>query len=215
MILYYTHNAKPQGFMRRCYDIHRRQAASVDHTFRAVVRECFEPDDIVMQSDASLPRFADIYVRILKGLEGVKDGESVYLCEDDTLYPDCRYAQYLTDGVVVYNLNLCYIGAKGYTRYMDGGIALSQMHGTARTVRDHIQWKLDETLRGEMACIEPCSAPGKPYISGTCRLPFAAVDFRTGHNASWNLPEGIEYFQELDGWPMADRLWNEIYKGGL
>lgn len=213
MILYYTHNAKPRGFQQRCYDFHREQAARKGQRFVSVVAEKIGDGDIVLPFDSTLPKYADIYMRILRGLEGVENKEPVYLCEDDTLYPDCRYDWLLPDDdrLVTYNLNLVYVGPLGYTRYMDGGIALSQLMGLACAVRYNIGIKLTETLNHQMACIEPCSAPGKRYLSGTCRFNAPSIDFRTGHNASWHLPQGIEYFQKLEVWPDACVLWDNIY----
>ncbi len=214
MILYYTHNRKPRGFMERCYYHHRAQAERLGITFIAVVAEKFEPDDEVYSFDPKWPKYADIYLRILHGLSGVPDDEPVYLCEDDTLYHDCRYGWIFPDmQSVIYNLNLCYIGPAGFVWHMRGGIALSQLMGPASAVKYNIGLKLEETLEGEMSCIEPCSGQGRPYLSGTCETPFPSVDFRTEYNASWSLPDDLDYFDDLNGWGSAKDLWSKLYEG--
>jgi len=214
MILYYTHNNKPRGFMERCYNVHKKQAENVGQQFVAIVREKFSFDDRVVEFDPKWPKYADIYVRILEGLTGIPDEEPVYLCEDDTLYPDERYHWALPDPQrVIYNLNLCYLGPKGFVWFQEGGIALSQLMGSASAVRYNIGLKFEETLANEMSCIEPCSGQGRPYQSGTCRLGIPSVDFRTDYNASWKLPQDIEFFDDLLGWGSGSKLWNNLYEG--
>ena len=215
MILYYTHNVKPRGFQQRCYDYHKRQAERVGQRFVAVVAEKLGEGDSIMEFDDKWPKYADIYLRILHGLKGCDPKESVYLCEDDTLYPDTRY-YWRCDSLerVTYNLNLIYIGPKGYARHMWGGIALSQLMGTASPVHHNIAMKLEATLAGDMQCIEPVSGGERAYKSDTCKLPLCSVDFRTDYNASWKLPDNLDFFQILDGWPDAKDLWEELYEGG-
>lgn len=216
MIVYYTHNQKPRGFMERCYWHHRKQAHRLKQTFVAVVAEQFAPDDEVYEFNPKWPKFADIYLRILHGLSGVPDDEPVFLCEDDTLYPDDRYDWIFTDlRTVIYNLNLCYISKDGFVWTHENGIALSQLMGPAAAVKYNIGMKLQETLDGKMSCIEPCSGqPGGSYLSGTCRTALPSVDFRTDYNCSWKLEDGLDYFQELDGWGNAAELWQKLYEGG-
>ena len=214
MIIYYTHNAKPRGFLERCYNYHREQAQRVGQEFKAVVAEPIGPGDEVFSFDPNFPKYADIYQRILHGITCVPDDEPVFLVEDDTLYPDDRYSRELPcPWTVIYNLNLCYIGPLGYAWHMRGGIALSQMMGSASAVRHNVGLKLDATLKGEMACVEPCSGQERDYRSGTCSLGWPSVDFRTDYNATWKLPEDIEYFEDLLGWPSASELWRKLYKG--
>ena len=214
MLLYYTHNKKPRGFMERCYFYHRMQAEQSGHKFVAVVAEPFDDTDIILPFNPD-PKYSDIYTRIIVALESVPDDEPVYLVEDDTLYPLERYSWALPDPeAVVYNLNLCYIGEGGFTWHMRGGIALSQLMGSCSAVRRNIRMKLEATLAGQMACIEPCSGQERPYQSMTCSLSLPSVDFRTAYNASWALPDDVEYFDQLEGWGSAKELWNCIYKGG-
>lgn len=214
MILYYTHNAKPEGFQLRCYNYHKEQAARMNQPFVSVVKEPIGAGDIVLPFDESLPKYADICVRILRGLEGVPDDELVFLCEDDTLYPDERYCNWtLSAEAVCYNLNICYLGPRGYAYHMQGGIALSQLMGTASAVRYNIELKLAEMMALEMSCIEPCSAAGKLYRSTTIRLNTPSVDFRTDYNASWALPDDIATFEDLPYWGKAKTLWNKLYEG--
>jgi hypothetical protein len=214
MILYYTHNAKPREFMERCYHFHRDQADRVGQQFRAVVSEQFMDDDEVYEFDPQWPKYADIYLRILRGLTCIPDGDPVFLAEDDTLYPDERYLWTMPDlQTVIYNLNLCYIGPKGYAWHHENGIALSQLMGTASAVRYNVGLKLQEVLDGCMSCVEPVSGEGTEYRSTTCRLPVPSVDFRTDYNATWRLPDDLSFFEDLHGWPTARDLWKNIYEG--
>jgi len=200
--------------MERCYNVHKTQAENCGQQFVAIVAEKFSPDDRVVVFDPKWPKYADIYVRILDGLNGVPDDEPVYLCEDDTLYPDARYFWKLPDPQqVIYNLNLCYLGPRGFVWYMEGGIALSQLMGSASAVRYNIQLKFEETIAGEMACIEPCSGQYRPYVSATCRFGVPSVDLRTDFNASWKLPDNLDFFDDLPGWGSGSELWNKLYEG--
>lgn len=214
MILYYTHNAKPRGFMERCYHYHREQAERVGQKFVAVVAEKFHVTDDVYEFSDQWPKYADIYLRILHGLTDVPDEEPVFLCEDDTLYPDERYEWELPcPWTVIYNVNLCYIGEKGFAWHNRGGIALSQLMGTASAVRHNIGMKLDSCLDKTMSCVEPCSGQERNYQSLACQLSLPSVDFRTAYNATWSLPEEAEYFEDLLGWGSAKELWKKIYEG--
>jgi len=214
MILYYTHNAKPRGFLERCYNYHKQQAHMVGEYFKAVVAEKIGPCDEVFTFNKDFPKYADIYQRILHGLKGIPDEEPVFLCEDDTLYHNTRYHRKIEcPWTIIYNINLCYIGARGFVWHMRGGIALSQAMGTASAMRHNIGLKLDACLNGELACVEPCSGQERDYRSDTAHTPYPSVDFRTDYNATWSLPENVEYFEDLLGWPSASQLWGKLYEG--
>jgi hypothetical protein len=214
MILYYTHNKKPRGFMERCYKHHRDQAERVGQRFVAVVAEKFSEDDEVFDFNPKWPNYADIYLRILHGLIGAKDEAPCYLCEDDTIYPDERYGWALPcPRTVIYNLNLCYIGEGGFAWHNRNGIALSQLMGSVSAVRHNIEMKLESTIDGDMSCVEPCSGGERPFISATCMIGIPSVDFRTAYNATWSLPEDVQYFEDLLGWGSARDLWSKLYTG--
>lgn len=213
MILYYTHNAKPRGFLERVYQHHKEQAARVDQRFVAVVAEQLGDGDVMQPFDVSQPKFADIYLRILRGLDFAQIDDFVYLVEDDVLYPDSRYFWELPLELrVTYNLNIVYLCERGFFRLHENSIALSQLMGSPSAMAFNIGLKLEELRDRKMKCIEPGNGHDRPYVTGSTQLA-PAIDFRTGYNASWSVPDDVECFPNLEGWGNAGELWNEIYKG--
>ena len=213
MILYYTHNAKPPEFTKRVYDRHKAQAERVGQRFVAVVNEWIGDGDIVQKLDASQLRFADIYLRIMRGLDHAQIDDFVYLVEDDVLYPDTRYFWELPlPRRVTYNLNIVYLCDRGYFLLHPNSISLSQLMGSREAMRYNIDMKLKEVMAGKMKCFEPGRGQDQPYETGSTHLA-PSIDFRTDHNASWSVPDDIECFQDLEAWGDASELWNEVYKG--
>jgi hypothetical protein len=209
MILYYTHNAKPAKFTRRVWDTHAAQAERTGQHFKSIVRDpSLYPSEFrgaIKPFDAQ-PLYADLFGRILRGLEFVQDDEPIYLAEDDTLYPDERYSCEPIPGMLGYNLNIVYLGAGGYVRIRPNTLALSQLYAFAGDLRKHVEGKLGQIMTGK-----PCEHVELVGPVFPIALDVPSVDFRTRWNATWKLEttklEWGGYFQELNGWPTAAEMW--------
>jgi len=212
-LLYYTHNAKPRAFMEPFYRRHRELAAALGHQWIAVVREPFGDDDTRLDPQDGDPKYADIYRRILAGLDRVAgpDDTMVYLIEDDVIYCRDHFDQPPRGLQVFYNLNLAYMCSGGYYWHLKGAIALSQLCGSLAAMRLAFRTKLLECLERRLACVEPA---GKGYVTGTFHTHIPNLDIRSGYNATWRTPEGAVMLQTMPGWkPWAD-MWAR-YGGGL
>lgn len=211
-MLYYTHNAKPREFMQRLYDRHREMAASMGAQWVAVVRVPFTAHDAVMQPRDDDPKYADIYRRILAGLDHITgpDDTMVYLIEDDVLYSTEHFAQQPRGPQVFYNLNLAYMCDRGYYWHMKGAIALSQLCGTRSAMRLAFRTKLCECLEKRLACVEPA---GAGYITGTCHTNIPNIDIRSGFNATWRTPEDAAFIKALPGWAPWEIIWTRYSEG--
>lgn len=211
--LYYTHNAKPREFMERFYRRHREMAEASGAQWIAVVREKFADDDIVQAPCADDPKYADIYRRVLAGLDRVRgdDETMVYLIEDDVLYSSEHFGQAPRGPQVFYNLNLAYMCDRGFYWHLKGAIALSQLCGTALGMRLAMRTKLCECLEKRLACVEPA---GAGYITGTFHTNTPNIDIRSGFNATWETPESVTFLPTLPGWAPWAKLWTR-YSGGL
>lgn len=212
-LLHYSHNSLPHEFALRIYERHRRIAAEVGQQWISVVREPFGPGDLILPTMAGLPTYADIYRRILAGLDMVvgDDDTMCYLVEHDMLYAVDHFKQEPRGMMVFYNLQLAYMCARGFFRGPENAIALSQLCGTRRAMRHAIQTKLNECLELRLACVEPA---GAGYVTGTFKPVVPNIDIRTGLNTTWNVPDGAEFIEALPGWAPWSVLWNR-YKGGL
>jgi hypothetical protein len=213
-LLYYTHNSLPREFAERIYHRHRAIAEQHGHQWVSVCRVPFRPgEDLEFPVAPDLPAYADIYRRILAGLDMVAgdDGTMVYLVEHDVLYCPGHFRQEPRGLMVFYNLNIAYMCAGGYFLGPENAIALSQLCGTKAAMRLAICTKLNECLERRMACIEPA---GAGYITGTWKPPMPNIDIRTGLNTTWKVPEGTSMLAELPGWAPWSVMWDK-YKGGL
>lgn len=211
--LYYTHNAKPRPFMERLYRRHRDLAGELGHQWVAVVREPFADDDVVQATTAGDPHYADIYRRVLAGLERVHgpDDTMVYLVEDDVLYSREHFEQKPRGLQVFYNLNLAYMCDRGYYWHMKGAIALSQLCGSLAAMRMAFRTKLLECLEKRLACVEPA---GHGYVTGTFHTNIPNIDIRSGFNATWATPADAVMVENLPGWSPWSCMWTK-YSGGL
>lgn len=211
-ILYYTHNAKPRAFMQKIYTRGRGLADETGNQWIAVCRETFAQDDIQMDIEPGLPNFADIYRRILAGLEAVRgtDDTMVFLHEDDVLYCQEHFATQGRGPMVVYNLHLAYMCDRGYYYYLPGCIALSQLCGTLGAMRAAFRTKLTECLEARLACVEPA---GAGYITGTCKTFVPNIDIRSGYNATWKTPADVTISDTLPGWAPWQKLWPKYSEG--
>lgn len=211
-LIYYTHNKKPGPFLERIYDRNVHLAEQLGAEFVAVVAEKFRDSDILIDFDPE-PLYADIFRRMLAGLEGLPDDEPVFFIEDDCLYP----IEHFNDGfdrhdVLFYNLNIAFLDRQGFFRIPWGNIALSQIHGPAGAVRWNIEKKLTECLDARMACVEPAGPGYRTATRSHVHVP--CIDIRHGFNATWTgedarARETTTVCTSLPGWAPADVLWNK------
>lgn len=204
-LLYYTHNRKPRAFMQRLYARHRTMAEKLGQQWVAVVAEEFAPDDLVVPFNPE-PTYADIYRRILAGLDMVAgdDRTPVYLVEDDVLYSLEHFSLPARMDCVTYNLHLAYMSRPGYYWHHHGAIALSQLFGTKLTMRVAFRTKLNECLEKRLACVEPA---GTGYYTSTATTTVPNVDIRSGYNATWRTPDDANFLPSLPGWAPHAAVW--------
>lgn len=212
MILYFTHNRKPEHITRRFYEYNRAQAQRLGQRWVAITAKQYYPEDQVLPFSEGFPAYADIYKRILHGLTETHPSEPVFLCEDDMLYPDERFSQAMPEpNAVCYNLNVVSLCERGWSFKPQNGIAMSQMFGTSHGLWKNIAKKYEANLTGQAACIEPCSgSEDGPYLSTTCRYLQASIDFRSSHNATWTIGPDDDVFDDLTRWGKAGPIWQQF-----
>lgn len=158
------------------------------------------------------PSLVSIFNQILKGLDEVDAGDTVFLLEHDVLYPEA-YFGYMTAIVeeheegyagLVYNTNVYCMNSYGFFPFRDYPL-LSNLAGESTIMREAIESKLARAEADTLVWSEP--GMDDTYNARRVVSTAPTVDIRHGRNLTGDRcpPEGVEYIDTIPTWGAFER----------